>query len=286
MTELTKVGIEQFAVLGLGAAVAVIIPIAIALIWRFRKHEMFTTILVGAATFILFALILEKPIQNALVFPTQMGLAEHAASRFINARPLLLALVCGLFPGVFEETGRLLAFNTVLRNRRNRETAISYGIGHGGIEVIIVLCMTYITYIVYAVMINTGTFQALIDQVAAEMPSQTDAMYALADQIPRIGILDIGAAMIERVFAFLFHVGASILVFYAARDKGRFWLYSLAIVLHTAMDFIAGLYTFKIIEISMPALEAIIAVLGILTFLGAYFLLYKRDKRESEMQGI
>ena len=286
MTELTKVGIEQFAVLGLGAAVAVIIPIAIALIWRFRKHEMFTTILVGAATFILFALILEKPIQNALVFPTQMGLAEHAASRFINARPLLLALVCGLFPGVFEETGRLLAFNTVLRNRRNRETAISYGIGHGGIEVIIVLCMTYITYIVYAVMINTGTFQALIDQVAAEMPSQTDAMYALADQIPRIGILDVGAGMIERVFAFLFHVGASILVFYAARDKGRFWLYPLAIVLHTAMDFIAGLYTFKIIEISMPALEAIIAVLGILTFLGAYFLLYKRDKRESEMQGI
>ena len=196
MTELTKVGTEQFAVLGLGAFLALIIPIAIALTWKFRKHEKFTTILVGAAVFVIFALMLEKPIQNALVFPTQMGLAEHAASRFINARPFLMALILGLFPGVFEETGRLVAFRTVLRNRKNRETAISYGIGHGGVEVIIVLVVTYITYIVYAVMINEGIFQNLIDQVAEEAPSQVDAMYALADQIPRIGILDVGAGML------------------------------------------------------------------------------------------
>ena len=286
MTELTKVGIEQFGLLALGAFLALIIPIAIALIWKFRKHEKFTTILVGAATFILFALILEKPIQNALIFPTQMGLAEHAVSQFINARPLLLALVAGLFPGVFEETGRLVAFKTILRNRENKETAISYGIGHGGFEVILVLGVTYVTYIVYAVMINEGIFQNMIDQVANEAPGQVDAMYALADQIPQIGILDIVAGMLERVFAFLFHVGASILVFYASRDKGRFWLYPLAILLHTAMDFMAGLYLFKIIETSIPVLEAIIGVLGILTFLGAYFLLYKRDKGRAEMQTV
>ena len=159
MTEFATVGREQFIALGLGVLLAVIIPIAIALIWKFWKHEKFTTILVGAATFVLFALILEKTIQNALVFPTTMGLPDHAASQFINARPILWALVLGLFPGVFEETGRFMAFKTVLRNRRNRETSISYGIGHGGIEVILVLGINYIVYIVYAVMINTGTFQ-------------------------------------------------------------------------------------------------------------------------------
>ena len=278
MTEFATVGREQFIALGLGVLLAVIIPIAIALIWKFWKHEKFTTILVGATTFVLFALILEKTIQNALVFPTTMGLPDHAASQFINARPILWALVLGLFPGVFEETGRFVAFKTILRNRRNRETSISYGIGHSGIEVILVLGINYIVYIVYAVMINTGTFQGIIDQVAEQAPFQEEAIRALADQLAVFSFADIGAGMFERVFAFLFHVGASILVFYAARDKGRFWLYPLAILLHTALDSLAGLNMAKVVQLSAPALEAMVVAFGLLTFLGAYFLLYKKDK--------
>ena len=282
MTEFATVGREQFIALGLGVLLAVIIPIAIALIWKFWKHEKFTTILVGAATFVLFALILEKTIQNALVFPTTMGLPDHAASQFINARPILWALVLGLFPGVFEETGRFMAFKTVLRNRRNRETSISYGIGHGGIEVILVLGINYIVYIVYAVMINTGTFQGIIDQVAEQAPFQEEAIRALADQLAVFSFADIGAGIFERVFAFLFHVGASILVFYAARDKGRLWLYPLAILLHTALDSLAGLNMAKVVQLSAPALEAMVVAFGLLTFLGAYFLLYKKDAAEAD----
>ncbi len=285
MTEFNTVGREQFIALGLGALLAVIIPIAIALIWKFWKREKFTTILVGAATFVLFALILEKTIQNALVFPTTMGLPDHAASQFINARPILWAIVLGLFPGVFEETGRLVAFKTILRNRRNRETSISYGIGHGGIEVILVLGINYITYIVYGFMINAGLFQGVIDQVAEQAPFQLDAMRALADQLAVFSFADIGVGMFERVFAFLFHVGASILVFYAARDKGRLWLYPLAILLHTALDSLAGLNMAKVIELSAPALEAIVVAFGLLTFAGAYFLLYRKDRSEALTPG-
>ena len=91
MTDFAKIGMEQFIVLGTGAAIAIIVPIKIAIIWTVRKHEKFTTVLTGAVTFILFALILEKAIQNALVFPTTMGLPNHAASQFINARPVLWA---------------------------------------------------------------------------------------------------------------------------------------------------------------------------------------------------
>ncbi|MCR4708630.1 MAG: YhfC family intramembrane metalloprotease [Clostridiales bacterium] len=285
MTEFNTVGREQFIALGLGALLAVIIPIVIALIWKFWKREKITTILVGAATFVLFALIIEKTIQNALVFPTTMGLPDHAASQFINARPILWAIVLGLFPGVFEETGRLVAFKTILRNRRNRETSISYGIGHGGIEVILVLGINYITYIVYGFMINAGIFQGVIDQVAEQAPFQLDAMRALADQLAVFSFADIGAGMFERVFAFLFHVGASILVFYAARDKGRFWLYPLAILLHTALDSLAGLNMAKVVQLSAPALEAIVVAFGLLTFAGAYFLLYRKDRHEALTPG-
>ena len=190
-----------------------------------------------------------------------------------------------MFPGVFEETGRLVAFKTVLRKRRNRETSISYGIGHGCFEVMYIVGIAYIEYIAFAVMINNGTFRTLIDQVAAQAPGQFSAYTDIASQISAFSFADMGLVFAERLFAVLFHIGASILVFYACRDRKRFWLYPLAIVLHTAMDFIAALAIFKIFNPPALVLELIFAVFGILVFCGAYFLLYRRDKYQQEMTG-
>lgn len=270
--EFARVGTGSFLALGLGAVLSFVLPLGIALLWTKKKKEPFTTVLVGAATFLLFALILEKPIQ-ALVIS-----ADHSVSRYLNAHPVWLALAAGLFPGIFEETGRLAAFKTVLKKRKNRETSISHGLGHGGFEVIMMLGITYVTYIAYAVMINTGTFQTVVDQAAAQAPDQADAVKALAGQLASLTTADVVASLLERVFAVLFHIGASILVFYACRDRDRFWLYPLAILLHTAMDFVAGLAIFKVIHPSTLVLETIIGAFGILTFCAAYFLLYKRDK--------
>ena len=148
----------------------------------------------------------------------------------------------------------MVAFNTVLKKRKNRETSISYGIGHGGFEVILILGITYIQYIAYAVMIHTGTFGTLVEQVAVQAPEQA-----------------------ERVFAVFFHIGASILVFYACKDKKHFWLYPLAIILHTGMDFIGGLYIFNVISLSPWMLEGIVSVFGLAVFFGSYLLFYKKD---------
>ena len=275
--ENAHVGAGSFVWLIAGAVLWITVPVAIALIWKFKKKEPFTSILIGAAAFLVFALILEKPIQNVLAFPTAMGLPEHAVSRFLSANPVLLALVAGLFPGVFEETGRLIAFKTVLRNRKNRETSISYGIGHGGFEVILILGMTYLQYIAYAVMINTGIFGTVVDQVASQAPEQLGSVEAVVSLITGFSFADLGIAFVERIFAVLFHIGASILVFYACRDKKHFPLFPLAILLHTGMDFLAALNLFHVISLSPWVLEGIVAVFGTLTFFGAYFLLYKKD---------
>jgi len=280
MLENAHVGVASFAFLITGAVIFIIAPLVIAVIWKTRKNEPFQTIIVGAVTFLLFALILEKPIQNVLAFPTAMGLSDHAVSRFLNANPVFLALVAGLFPGVFEETGRLVAFKTVLKKRRNRETSISYGIGHGGFEIMLILALTYIQYIAYAVMINTGTFGAVIDQVKAQAPEQLASVETIVGLLTGFSFTDLFVAIIERIFAVLFHIGASILVFYACRDKKRFWLYPLAVLLHTGMDFIAGLSIFNVISLSPWALEGIVALFGSLAFFGAYFLLYKKAGKD------
>lgn len=277
MTENMYVQASSFVWLIVGAVVWVAAPLLLAIVWKIKKKEPFTSILIGAAAFLVFALILEKPIQNLLAFPTAMGLPDHAVSKFLNANPVLPALVAGLFPGIFEETGRLIAFKTVLKRRRNRETSISYGIGHGGFEVILILGMTYLQYIVYAVMINTGVFGTVIEQVAAQAPEQLGSINAVVSLLTGFSFADFGIAFVERIFAVLFHIGASVLVFYACRDKKRFWLYPLAIVIHTGLDFTAALNVFHVISLSPWALEGIAAVFGLLTFFGAYLLLYKKD---------
>ena len=262
----------------IGLLLFLFVPLIIAIVWTVKKKEKFTTVLAGAATFLLFAVILEKPLQNILVFPVQMGLPEHAAAKFIEARPVLWALILGLFPGVFEETGRLVAFKTVLKNRKNRETGVSHGIGHGGFEVMFILGVMYFQYIVYALMINAGTFGDLIAQVKAQAPDQVEAGYAIAAQLASFSAGDLALAVVERIFAFLYHTGASILVFYACKEKRKFWLYLLAVLLHTAMDAVAGLQMAGVIAMTPVMLEGIVAVFGGAVFFGAYFLLYKKDK--------
>ena len=278
MTDYAKVGSAQIGLLILGALLMIGVPLVLAIVWTIKKKERITTVLVGAATFLLFAVILEKPIQNALVFPTVMGLSEHAVSRFLSARPFLTALVLGLFPGVFEETGRLIAFKTVLRKRKNRETSISHGIGHGGFEVIFILGVTYVTYIAYALMINAGTYGTLVDRLAAADPAQAEAGAAVAAQLAAFSAADLGLDVVERIFAVMFHTGASMLVFYAVKDRKRFWLYPMAILIHTLIDFPAGLSFAGLWNPPAWLAETVVAAGGMAVFFGAYFLLYKRDK--------
>ena len=277
MTENVHIGTTSFALLIAGAAIFTAVPVAIAIIWMVKKKEPVTSILIGAAAFLLFVVVLEKPIQNVLAFPTAMGLTDHAVSRFLSANPVLLAFVAGLFPGVFEETGRLIAFKTVLKNRRNRETSISYGIGHGCFEVIMIVGLAYVQYVVYAFMINTGIFGTVIDQVVSQAPEQLGNVEAVVNLLERFSFADLGIAFVERIFAVLFHIGVSIMVFNACRNRKRRFLFPVAIVIHTALDFIAAMSIFNVISLSAWALEGIIAVIGTLTFFGAYLLLYKKD---------
>lgn len=267
---------EAFAAMALAAVLGVILPLIAALIWCKVKKERFTTVLIGAATFMLFAIVLEKSLQSLVI-----GI-DHPVSRFLYATPVLYALVIAIFPGVFEETGRYVAFKTVLRRRKNRETAISHGIGHGGFEAMFILGLTFAEYIVYGVMINNGTYGAMADALLASSPATPgleQQFFTVAEQITSVTLGNIWVSLLERVFAILFHTGASMLVFYACKDPKKKWLYPLAIVLHTLIDFVvAGLLYVGLVNYPVWLTETMIGVSGIGLFLAAFFLLYRKDK--------
>lgn len=279
------VSTSSFVLMGIGAFIAIVVPIVIAIVWCRKKKEPFTTVLIGAAAFMLFAVMIEKTIQNILIIPGQMGLPETPVSMFINARPFLLAFLLGLFPGVFEETGRLIAFKTLLRRRTWRETSISYGIGHGGVEVVFAVGISLIAYIALGFAINSGEAIKEFEETLKEMdqPWMIEQMNSQMKTITGFDLTSLCTLLIERVFAVLFHIGASILVFYACRDKKKFWLYPLAIVIHTLVDGVAALQIVQAVEIPSIAIEIIFIAVSIVTFFGAYFLLYRKDARKPEL---
>lgn len=258
----------------LAAVLGIALPLITANIWCKKKHEPFTTVLIGAATFLLFAIVIEKPLQ-ALVISL-----DSPVSQFVNARPVLWGIIVGLFPGVFEETGRFVAFKTVLRKRKQRETGLSHGIGHGGFEALFILGITYIEYFVFAIMLNQGSFvELMIEPVKDTLtPEVVKQITGIVEQITTFSAATMGIALADRLIAVLYHIGASIMVFYAVKDKKKWWLYPLSILIHTVIDGFLGLQLAGVFELSDVANEIIFAVEALAVFLGAFFLLYKKDQ--------
>ena len=80
-------------------------------------------------------------------------------------------------------------------------------------------------------------------------------------------------ACFERILAVAFHVGASMLVFTAARDRRKFWLYPAAIVLHALLDAPAALMQKGVIT-NMLLLEAVMAVISAAVLIASKKVLY------------
>lgn len=262
------IGTSTFVSLGLIIAFGVIFPIVVAIWWIKTQKEKVTTVLVGAATWFVFAIILES-IPKLILFNPVLSIGKTVMGNVV-----LYTVLGALLAGVFEETGRFIAFKTLLKKRTNRETSISHGIGHGGFEALYLLVLAGVQYMVYAAMINAGTFQDVIAQVAA-MGADISTLQALPEQLMAWTSVTSLLWMIERIFGILVHIGLSIMVFYSVK-KSKTWLFILAIVLHALFDVPAALYQFGTIT-ELYVVEAMFAVYSIVFFVIVYKVLYKKD---------
>lgn len=138
--------------------------------------------------------------------------------------------------GLFEETGRFAAFKTVLKKTNgNDRNALMYGAGHGGFEAFYILVISMISNIVMAVMLNAGMADKLIAGVTNEANLQTlYATFAALSKTPSLSFL---MGIVERIAAIALHISLSVLVWFAAKNKGKcFWLYPLALLLHATVN--------------------------------------------------
>ena len=210
-------GISSILAILFTMAFSIALPVGLMLYFR-RKGGTWTTFLIGAVTFILFAMILE-PILHNLLFLTPLWMT-------LQGNIWLYGLYGGLAAGVFEETGRFFAFKLFLKDNREPVTALSYGIGHGGAEAILLVGLTMANNLILAAAVSAG--------------GMTDpAVLELAEQLASTPAGMFLWAAFERFSAIILHVANSVLVFAAVREPRKKWMFPAAILIHAALDFIA-----------------------------------------------
>ncbi len=216
------------------AAWCILMPIGILIWWRRTRRAKLAPFFVGALIFIVFTQVLEGLLHLVCVF------GDNPVARAIDANPYLYMLYGGLAAGVFEETGRYAAFRFLLPKRRfpERDTAVTYGIGHGGIESILLLGVTFALYAAVEILQRTGNFSAALALTKGDARALAQIMGQMARFTPGLCLL----TMLERTGAILLHIALSCFVFLAARDRTQRSWFPFAIALHAIADMPAALY--------------------------------------------
>lgn len=185
----------------LSIAIEILLPLALAVVVIRSQHSRWRYFLVGMLLFIG---------SQVLHIPFLIGLTALFKNGTLPAPPPQYALafnaiVLGLAAGIFEETARLIGYR-ILRTARSWGDGVTIGLGHGGMESIIV------------------GWSVLASLIAAGGPARLGGTWDL----PLAGA-------VERIGAICMHVALSLVVLEAVRRR-NYWYYAAAILWHAAVD--------------------------------------------------
>ena len=231
------------------------IPVGLFLFFRRRLKAETLPFFVGCAIFIIFV-GLESIFVNLLL--------SSPVGSVITASTALMALLGGLLPGLFEETGRLVAYRTVLKNKLDNDAnALMYGAGHGGVEALAILVVSMLSNLAFAITINRGGIDTLTAGLGDAEQAQLEVQLSALATTPAWHFL---LGIVERIFAVAAHLGFSVMVWFAVKQR-KTSLYLLAVALHAVMDAVTVVMTQEglspiVEEIIVGVMAAGVVVLG------------------------
>lgn len=233
------------AALAVGAALAILIPVIAVIVYKRKNRDTWLpSAFVGAGTFIVFALLLEQLLHTVML-------------PIVQGNPWVCAVYGALAAGVFEETGRFVAYKTLMRKHYTTKNAVLMGLGHGGIEAALVLGVTLLTYLTLILSANSVGLDKALETAAKGNAEMAQTLGAQLETIREYNFISCALGIYERVIAMTIHTCMSVWVYKAVTH--RLWLYPAAIAAHAGLDFFAALFQQNIIT-SMAVLFAIVTL--------------------------
>lgn len=250
--------------------VCLALPIGGIIYLKKKYNASLKVFFIGMLVFFIATQILEAPIHKYFLN------INKGTSEFLLNNPLVYMLYGGLMAGIFEETARLISFKYLIKDR-NDITAITYGVGHGGIEAILIGGISSLNTIVYSVFINNGKFQSLMegDLASKEVISSTYNQFVNSSSFLWL------MPGVERIIAMVIQISLSIIVFYAVKEK-KYIYFLVAILCHALIDFPAALYQVGVIS-NVYIVEIISLVLAVILCVFTFKKLINNFSKNSEI---
>ncbi len=211
-----------------------ILPVGAAIWLSVKKKGYLKPILLGVLTFSFF--------QGIRLTLNQLVLSPMPSMTLMSVtQPVAYYLIFGATAALFEEGGRWIVMSLFMKNRHRFSDGIAFGIGHGGIEAVL---LVGINSLIFLVTNNTS-----------------------------VPVGNMFAAGVERIFAMVVQIAFSVMVFKAVKLKKPLWLL-LAFVLHAVLD--AGLVISEY-GASILLIEIYVCVFALI-MLGFLIFQYKKTK--------
>lgn len=211
--------------------VGVVVPLAIPMVygWKRREEGIWRAWLTGAAGFFVPQLII-RPL-------LLMALSGTGYDAWTQGHPIIYTILSALFAAMLELAGRCAGAG-LLRKGMGPHQALAAGLGHGGIESIILIGISYVNNLAFLVMLQNGQFDTMAAEMAANGTDVADlTAAALALQAPSAGLFLL--AGLERVLTMTCQACMTVMVFYGFhRARPLPWLLG-CLGIHVLIDCIA-----------------------------------------------
>jgi len=235
--------------------VSLVLPVAVLIGFALKnkKQGIVSAWLLGAAGFFVTQMLIRLPILTVL--QSQSWFAVFAQNNLF-----LYSFGLAFTAGLFELAGRF-AVARLMEKRLTWKRSLAAGLGHGGIEAMLLIGMTYVNNLIYIGMINSGYYDTLIAQTAGMGVdvSQLELIRAqLVGMSPSMFLL----AGFERLLAMTGHLAMSVLVCYGVAHKKVGICVLLCLGIHTLIDLTAGISLVLPQHIAYPIIYAILVVMA------------------------
>ncbi len=244
--------VSTIVAVGLTAFISLILPVLIltAFAVKNRKQGIIPAWLLGAAGFLVTQICIRLPILSAIS-------AQDWFLRFSQEHLFGYAFSLAFTAGLFELAGRY-AVARILRRKLTWNRSLAAGLGHGGIEAMVIVGMTCISNIAYILMIQSGAFDAMLTQVPADQAAYLESIRTtLVSGSPVLYLL----AGLERILTMIAHAAMSVIVCRGVHTGNTGKALALCLGLHTFIDLTAGISLLSGTVLSPTAAYTIIYVI-------------------------
>lgn len=219
------VSMATIIVLLVSACIHLVFPFSIIVYFYKKKIVSLRIACVGAATFFLFSQVLE-----VLLHVYMFSINQETATMLKN--PYFYAVYGALAAGIFEEAGRVIVLKKFYTEARIWSGGLSFGLGYGGFEMLIIGGLASLQLLIFSLMINQG--------ILSQAGFPQDVMLQIQTSLSNTPWNTFALSVVERFVGVILQVALTFLVLYSVRkSEFKYWIY--ALLIHIGVDMLAGL---------------------------------------------